>query len=265
MKAHLERTPDGGRSCFVGQDRPSGLWAARPILEKGFPDQFVLHHGRDDRTTWSGCPPMWSAHIRGIAVSNQYGAGRCQRRWRGSPSSRSSPASASATTMSTPPMPGEHDIIVTNTPDVLTEEVADIAMGLLIATLREFVKADRYVRSGLWSTQEYPLSAARCATARWAWSAWAGSVRRSRAGSKPPGCRWSITSRKPAAGVAYQHYPDLIEMAKAVDTLVVIVPGGARHRQDDQCRGDAGAGAARRDRQRGTRLGDRRAGADRRR
>jgi lactate dehydrogenase-like 2-hydroxyacid dehydrogenase len=34
-------------------------------------------------------------------------------------------------------------------------------------------------------------------------------------------------SRKPAAGVAYQHYPDLIEMAKAVDTLVVIVPGGA--------------------------------------
>jgi len=31
---------------------------------------------------------------------------------------------------------------------VLTEEVADVAMGLLIATLREFVKADRYLRSG---------------------------------------------------------------------------------------------------------------------
>src|SRR3984885_5672410 len=42
----------------------------------------------------------------------------------------------------------EHNIVVTNTPDVLTEEVADIAMGLLIATLREFVKADRYLRSG---------------------------------------------------------------------------------------------------------------------
>ncbi|MFG3756800.1 2-hydroxyacid dehydrogenase, partial [Klebsiella pneumoniae] len=35
----------------------------------------------------------------------------------------------------------DHNIIVTNTPDVLTEEVADVAMGLLIATLREFVRA----------------------------------------------------------------------------------------------------------------------------
>ncbi len=52
----------------------------------------------------------------------------------------------------------DHNIVVTNTPDVLTEEVADVAMGLLIATLREFVKADRYVRSGLWQTQNYPLS-----------------------------------------------------------------------------------------------------------
>ena len=33
-------------------------------------------------------------------------------------------------------------------------------------------------------------------------------------------------SRKPAAGVSYKHYPDLIEMAKAVDTLIVILPGG---------------------------------------
>ena len=49
--------------------------------------------------------------------------------------------------------------MVTNTPDVLTEEVADLAMGLLIATLREFVKADRYLRSGLWATQNFPLSA----------------------------------------------------------------------------------------------------------
>src|ERR1700752_1189500 len=37
----------------------------------------------------------------------------------------------------------------------------------------------------------------------------------------------SYHSRKPAAGVSYKHYGDLIEMAKAVDTLIVIVPGGA--------------------------------------
>jgi lactate dehydrogenase-like 2-hydroxyacid dehydrogenase len=34
-------------------------------------------------------------------------------------------------------------------------------------------------------------------------------------------------SRNPAPGVSYKHYPDLIEMAKAVDTLVLILPGGA--------------------------------------
>jgi lactate dehydrogenase-like 2-hydroxyacid dehydrogenase len=34
-------------------------------------------------------------------------------------------------------------------------------------------------------------------------------------------------SRNPSPAVSYQHYPDLIEMAKAVDTLIVIVPGGA--------------------------------------
>ena len=50
----------------------------------------------------------------------------------------------------------EQNIMVTNTPDVPTEEVADIAMGLLIATLREFVKADRYLRSGLWTTENFP-------------------------------------------------------------------------------------------------------------
>src|ERR1700747_242583 len=33
-------------------------------------------------------------------------------------------------------------------------------------------------------------------------------------------------TRNPAAGVSYKHYPDLMEMAKAVDTLIVIVPGG---------------------------------------
>jgi len=38
---------------------------------------------------------------------------------------------------------------------------------------------------------------------------------------------WSIIRAKPAADVSYTHYPDLIEMAKAVDTLIVIVPGGA--------------------------------------
>ncbi|UYO54294.1 2-hydroxyacid dehydrogenase [Rhodopseudomonas palustris] len=120
----------------------------------------------------------------------------------------------------------QHGVIVTNTPDVLTEEVADTALGLLIATLREFVRADKYVRAGQWQTQDYPLST--------------GSLRDRKVGMVGMGRIGQAIarrldaslvpvvyhSRNPAPGVAYQHYPNLIEMAKEVDTLVVITPGG---------------------------------------
>src|SRR6266852_2136121 len=55
---------------------------------------------------------------------------------------------------------GAHGITVTNTPDVLTEEVADTAIGLLLCTLREFPQAERYLRAGKWLQKNYPLSKA---------------------------------------------------------------------------------------------------------
>ena len=122
----------------------------------------------------------------------------------------------------------EHNIVVTNTPDVLTEEVADVAMGLLISTLREFVKADRYLRSGLWQTQNYPLERRLAARPQ-------GRHRRHgphRTGDRTPARSLAragapITRAIRSSAVSYKHYPDLMEMAKAVDTLIVIVPGGA--------------------------------------
>ena len=42
------------------------------------------------------------------------------------------------------------DIVVTNTPDVLTEEVADTALGLLLNTVRELPKAEAWLRDGRW-------------------------------------------------------------------------------------------------------------------
>src|SRR5262249_55729726 len=53
---------------------------------------------------------------------------------------------------------GAHGITVTNTPDVLTEEVADTALGLLLCTAREFPQAERYLRAGKWVQRNYPLS-----------------------------------------------------------------------------------------------------------
>ena len=98
---------------------------------------------------------------------------------------------------------------------------------MLISTLREFVKADRYLRSGLWQTQSYPLSVGSLRDRK------VGIVGMGRIG-QAIGRRLeaslvpvSYHSRNPSSAVSYQHYPDLMEMAKAVDTLIVIVPGGA--------------------------------------
>ncbi|MCP1846989.1 MULTISPECIES: 2-hydroxyacid dehydrogenase [unclassified Bradyrhizobium] len=197
----------------------------RPILENGFPDQYVLHRA-ESRGDLERLTPDTMAKIRGIAVTyhtmatdktalamfpkleivGSFGVGYDHV------------DSAYAR---------DHNIVVTNTPDVLTEEVADVAMGLLIATLREFVKADRYVRSGLWQTQNYPLSVGSLRDRK------IGIVGMGRIGqaigrrleaSRVP---VSYHSRNPSKDVSYKHYPDLIEMAKAVDTLIVIVPGGA--------------------------------------
>ena len=121
---------------------------------------------------------------------------------------------------------GGHGIIVTNTPDVLNEEVADTTLGLLLCTVREFPQGDRFLRAGKWEQGAYPLSPASLRDRS------VGIVGMGRIGqaiarrleaSKVPVV---YHTRNPAPGLSYKHYPDLIEMAKAVDTLVVIVPGG---------------------------------------
>ena len=55
---------------------------------------------------------------------------------------------------------GKRGIVVTHTPDVLTEEVADTTIGLLLCTVRELPQAERYLRAGKWPEGNYPLSRA---------------------------------------------------------------------------------------------------------
>jgi lactate dehydrogenase-like 2-hydroxyacid dehydrogenase len=121
----------------------------------------------------------------------------------------------------------DHKIVVTHTPDVLTEETADAALGLLICTVREFVKADRYVRSGLWTNQAYPLTAGSMRD-RTVGMVGMGRIGRAIA-RRLDAMKVPVVyhARRPAENVLYRHYPKLLDMAKAVDTLVVMTPGGA--------------------------------------
>lgn len=197
----------------------------RPILENGFPDQYVLHKA-ENHADLERLSPDVVAKLRGMAVT--YHTVRADKSALGKfPKLEMVASFGVGYDHVDTGYAREHNIVVSNTPDVLTEEVADVAMGLLIATLREFVKADKYLRSGLWQTQNYPLSVGSLRDRK------VGIVGMGRIG-QAIGRRLDASrvpvfyhSRKPAAGVSYQHYPDLIEMAKAVDTLVIIVPGGA--------------------------------------
>ena len=50
-----------------------------------------------------------------------------------------------------------HNVVVTNTPDVLTETTADFAWTLMMATARRVVEADRFLRAGRWTKWDYKL------------------------------------------------------------------------------------------------------------
>jgi lactate dehydrogenase-like 2-hydroxyacid dehydrogenase len=121
-------------------------------------------------------------------------------------------------------------IVVTHTPDVLTEEVADTALGLLLCTVRELPQAERHLRAGKWRDGDYPLTQA---TLRNRVVGLVGMGRIGRAIARRLeafGVPIAYHTRKPRREVAYRHYPSLVEMARAVDVLVVIVPGGTATR-----------------------------------
>jgi lactate dehydrogenase-like 2-hydroxyacid dehydrogenase len=121
---------------------------------------------------------------------------------------------------------GQHGVIVTNTPDVLNEEVADTALGLLLATVRHLPQAEKYLRAGHWPKHgDYQLTPSlRDRTVGIVGMGRIGKAiaRRLDAMNVPV----VYHSRRPA-DVAYKHYPNILDMARDVTVMVVITPGGA--------------------------------------
>ena len=125
-------------------------------------------------------------------------------------------------------------VIVTNTPGVLDEEVADLAIGLLLATIRQIPQADRHVRQGRWLEERFPLSPTlrgRCV----------GIVGMGQIGQAIArrlegfGVGIAYHSRRAADHISYGYHPTLLGLAEASDVLIVIVPGGpATHHMVDK-------------------------------
>ena len=122
---------------------------------------------------------------------------------------------------------GTRHVMVTNTPDVLTEEVADTAVGLLINTIRELPRAETWLRTGRWARDGvYRLSPLtlrdRSIGIHGLGRIGLAIARRLEAFGLPV----AYHNRRPVPGVGYRYYPTLLELAAAVDTLISVVPGG---------------------------------------
>jgi lactate dehydrogenase-like 2-hydroxyacid dehydrogenase len=116
-------------------------------------------------------------------------------------------------------------IAVTNTPDVLTDEVADFAIALLLASLRQIPQADRFVREGAWLKGPMPLT-------RSLQGQHIGIVGMGRIGQaiarrcEAFGVRLAYHGPRPKTTLAYAYYERLAELAQWSDSLIVACPGG---------------------------------------
>jgi len=208
-------------------DKPDVLLvgARKPVMLKGFEGKVNLHHWLEQKDK-DAFLKEHGAKIRAIAIA--YTANKVDGAFIGQfPKLEQISSFGVGYDHIDAKWAGEHGIVVTNTPDVLNEEVADTALGLLLCTVREFPQADRYLRAGKWPSAHYPLTKA---TLRNRTVGIVGMGRIGKAIAKRLeafGVPVVYHSRNAQTGVAYKHYPKLVDMAHDVDTLMIIVPGGA--------------------------------------
>ena len=119
---------------------------------------------------------------------------------------------------------------VTHTPDVLNDDVADLAIGLMLSAARQLPAADRYVRDGSWLQANMPLARKMSGTRL-------GLLGMGRIGQAIAlralafGMKVAYTARSAKAELPYRFFPRAAELAAEVDFLVVITPGGAATRK----------------------------------
>ena len=120
----------------------------------------------------------------------------------------------------------KRNIIVTNTPDVLNDCVADCAMALVLNTLRKFPQSEGYLRSGLWPTRgPHPLTTSLGGkTLGVLGLGRIGEAIAKRALGFGMQIRYHNRNKK---NVAYPYDADLVTLARNSDVLMIVTPGGA--------------------------------------
>lgn len=121
---------------------------------------------------------------------------------------------------------GENNVMVCNTPDVLSEEVADTTIGLLLNTLRELPKAEAHIRNGDWvgkgNYRLTPLTMRNRTVGIYGLGRIGQEIAKRLVGF---GVEIHYHTRTEKSGFSYKYHSTLLDMANAVDTLISIVPG----------------------------------------
>jgi hydroxypyruvate reductase len=118
---------------------------------------------------------------------------------------------------------------VTNTPDVLTDDVADLGMALMLAASRQVVAGDRFVRDGWASQGSMPL--AHKVTGKKLGILGMGRIGRA-IGKRAEGFGMQIAYNDIRAfdDLLYRYIPTLLELAQNSDILIIAASGGAQSR-----------------------------------
>jgi lactate dehydrogenase-like 2-hydroxyacid dehydrogenase len=117
-------------------------------------------------------------------------------------------------------------ILVTHTPQVLNDEVATTALMLMLASYRNFLASDAYVRAGRWP-EEGQMTLSRSADNRRVGILGLGRIGLALARKLEPFHADIAYHNRTPRDVPYRYYDDLAEMAAACEVLFVVTPGGA--------------------------------------
>src|SRR4030081_898796 len=191
--------------------------AKKPVLMKGFEGKVTLHHWLDAKDKAAFVKEVGDK-IKAIAIA--YTANKVDGKFlQQFPHLEMISSFGVGYDHVDAKWAGEHGIVVTNTPDVLNEEVADTALGLLLCTVRHLPQAERYLRAGKWPTHgDYQLTPSlRDRTAGIVGMGRIGkAIARRLEAMHVPGV---YHSRRPVPDATHKHYPSLVEMARDVDLI----------------------------------------------
>lgn len=186
-------------------------------------NRFNLHHFRRIALAREGLPPEVAARVRALATEANHGADRALMEKL--PKLEIIAVFGVGIDAIDLAAARERNVLVTNTPGVLADEVGDLAIGLMLASARQIVAADRFVREGQW--QGGPISLGRSVGGKTLGIVGLGEIGRAIA-ERAAAFRMKIiyTGPRTKPDVPYTYIADLIDLAEQSDFLMVACKGG---------------------------------------